>query len=341
MHISHLGILVCPKDKTPLTVEPSSEMDGDFVRSGMLLSAAGRKYPVKAFVPRFTENDGYAESFSVEWERHPDILHNFKTNFTAYRQRFTTETKWDADLTGQYILEAGCGPGAITPFALETGATVVSFDLSNSVEQARKTIGAHERSLILQASIFEMPFKRETFDKVFCFGVLQHTPDPAAAMGALAEVLLSGGALAADSYMVPDPKLGGGHRLVRAKYRFRKVLPRLPPRALHHVVSAYVSFLFPLYRRLRENPKGIEFMRSLMMDDYRQRMTGMDEEFYREFAILDIFDFLSPKYDIPQTVESFRKIFVDIGMLEIDVHPGWNGIEGRAVKSFVAPNGSR
>ena len=82
-------------------------------------------------------------------------------------------------------------------------------------------------------------------------------------------------------------------------------------------------------------------MRSLMMDDYRQRMTGMDEKFYREFAVLDIFDFLSPKYDIPQTAESFRKIFVDIGMAEIDVHPGWNGIEGRGVKSSTAPAGFR
>jgi SAM-dependent methyltransferase len=249
-----------------------------------------------------------------------------------YRDRFTSETKWGSDLAGQIVLEAGCDPGALTPFALETGATVVSFDLSNSVEQARQSIGENERSLIVQASIFEMPFKSATFDKVFCFGVLQHTPDTAAGMKSLAEALRAGGSLAADSYITPDAEFGGGHRLLRAKYRFRKIVPNLPPRILHRVVSLYVYTLFPLYKLLRNKPKGMEFMRSLMIDEYRQRMTGMDEKFHREFAVLDIFDFLSPKYDNPQTVDSFRQLFVDVGLAEIDVHPGWNGIEGRGVK---------
>ncbi len=314
-------------------------MQGDFVRSGMLVSTTGREYPVRAFIPRFASED-YAESFSVEWEKHPRVLSEATSNFTVYRQRFTTETKWGADLTGQTILEAGCGPGSITPFALETGAMVVSFDLSKSVEQARKAIGASERSLIVQASIFEMPFKTASFDKAFCFGVLQHTPNPPEAMRALAEILSPGGSLAADSYIVPDAKLGGPHRLLRAKYRFRRLTSNVPPRLLHQIVSAYVSVLFPLYKRLRDNPKGMELLRSFMIDEYRQRLTGMDERFYREFAILDIFDFLSPKYDIPQTVESFRQIFADIRMTEIDVHPGWNGIEGRGTKYATADHAS-
>jgi SAM-dependent methyltransferase len=200
------------------------------------------------------------------------------------------------------------------------------------VEQARQAIGANERSLIIQASLFDMPFSPGIFDKAFCFGVLQHTPDTAAGIRGLAEVLKPGGDLAADSYIAPDDKLGGGHRLLRAKYRFRRLLPDLPPRALHTLVRAYVRTVFPFYLRLRDNPRGMEFMRSLMIDDYRYRMPGADETFYREFAVLDIFDFLSPKYDIPQTVESFREMFANVGLTDIDVHPGWNGIEGRGRK---------
>src|SRR5215813_5192508 len=129
MHINHLKLLACPKDKTPLQLE-SGEMHGNFVRTGILRSHAGAIYPIKSYIPRFA-HDGYAESFTVEWEKHPDILHNSMSNFSAYRKRFTEETRWGTDLSGQTILEAGCGPGALTSFALETGATVVSFDLSN------------------------------------------------------------------------------------------------------------------------------------------------------------------------------------------------------------------
>jgi len=32
-------------------------------------------------------------------------------------------------------------------------------------------------SHLFQASIYELPFAPRQFDKVFCFGVLQHTPD--------------------------------------------------------------------------------------------------------------------------------------------------------------------
>jgi SAM-dependent methyltransferase len=212
------------------------------------------------------------------------ILNQATSNFSAYRHRFLSETKWSHQLSSQTILEAGCGPGSITPFALETGATVVSFDLSNGVEQASKAIGRNERSLIVQASLFDMPFRSDTFDKAFCFGVIQHTPDPAGSMRALASILKAGGALAADSYITPDPKLGGGHTILRAKYRFRKLLPDLPPRVLRRLVRAYAAVLFPLYKALRDRPNGPDFLRRMMIDEYRQRMHGMDEKFYREFC---------------------------------------------------------
>jgi hypothetical protein len=58
----------------------------------------------------------------------------------------------------------------------------------------------------------------------------------------------------------------------------------------------------------------------------------MDENRFQEFAVLDIFDFLSPAYDIPQTVDGFRHFFEEEGLVDIDVHPGYNGVEGRGCK---------
>jgi hypothetical protein len=63
-------------------------MDGSFVKSGILQSASGKTYPITKYVPRFVTDDGYAENFTVEWEKHPDILHDSTSNFSAYRKRF-------------------------------------------------------------------------------------------------------------------------------------------------------------------------------------------------------------------------------------------------------------
>src|SRR5260370_34336403 len=73
-------------------------------------------------------------------------------------------------------------------------------------------------------------------------------------------------------------------------------------------------------------------MRRLMFDDYRYRLPGVEERLHKEFAVLDIFDFLSPIYDYPDTVEGFHTTFADAGLVNIDVHPGYNGIEGRGRK---------
>lgn len=102
-------------------------------------------------------------------------------------------------------------------------------------------------------------------------------------------------------------------------------------------VRQYVNILFPIAILARILPRrfghmGKQFMKNLMLDDYHSRLPGMNPKQYKEFAILDIFDFLSPMYDIPQTEEQFRDCFLNAGLIEVDVHPGYNGIEGRGIK---------
>jgi SAM-dependent methyltransferase len=245
MHPSFLKDLVCPRDKSTPSRQEHQRRGGGYWQHGTLISTAGTEYPIRDFIPRFSDED-YCANFTVEWAKHPHILHEAQSNLSMYRARFAAETKWEEDLSGQLVLEAACGPGALTQYPLERGATVISFDLSDSVTKARELIGPSERSLFVQTSIFDMPFNSEAFDKCFCFGVTQTTPDPKRCVASLVKMLKPGGWLSADSYVPPAPKLGGGHRLIRAKYRFRKLqLWRLPPRVLHFVLSRYVDILCP------------------------------------------------------------------------------------------------
>ena len=52
----------------------------------------------------------------------------------------------------------------------------------------------------------------------------------------------------------------------------------------------------------------------------------------KEYAILDTFDMLSPAYDTPQYLRTVKEWFKNTNMSNIDVHYGYNGIEGRATK---------
>jgi hypothetical protein len=43
-------------------------------------------------------------------------------------------------------------------------------------------------------------------------------------------------------------------------------------------------------------------------------------------------DMLSPMYDLPQTLKTFTRWHHEAGLVDIDVHYGFNGIEGRGKK---------
>jgi len=326
MRIEHLGFLSSPGARKPLRLL-ETDMDGDRVRSGRLTDG-DREWPIIDYIPRFVPPEGHWDSFSFQWRKHPRLLSQTHSGLTLYRERFNKETRWPADLRGQTVIEAGCGSGGFTRFALETGATVLSFDVSKSVDVSYRE-NRHENLLVVQASLFEMPFVAA--DRIYCFGVLQHTPDPRAALHSLTRKLKPGGHLATDIYArVPLTGLGP-YNLLKTKYLLRRWTPIMDKERLHHTIERYVNLMWAPCTALQRWRRGKLLSQLLLIDDYRTRMTGMDPGLLREFAVLDIFDMLSPTYDLPATLEDFRSWHEEVGLREIDVHFGYNGLEGRAV----------
>src|SRR6185437_11529200 len=123
-------------------------------------------------VPRFVPRENYASGFGLEWTKHARTQYDSYSGIRASELRFFGQTGWPRDLTGELILEVGSGSGRFTEQAVSTGATVVSLDYSYAVEANFASNGARSNLLIVQADIFAMPFRPNTFDRVFCFGVL-------------------------------------------------------------------------------------------------------------------------------------------------------------------------
>ena len=101
---------------------------------------------------------------------------------------------------GTRVLEAGCGVGAQTvilagasPRASFTSVDVSAASLAQARRRAREA-GADNVDLV-QADIYALPFGPGSFDHVFVCFVLEHLPDPSAALRALMLVLKPGGSI--------------------------------------------------------------------------------------------------------------------------------------------------
>jgi hypothetical protein len=92
--------------------------------------------------------------------------------------------------------------------------------------------------------------------------------------------------------------------------------------------------MWPLSRLIRKIPKvGYAINWRLLVADYSKILPHASDDVLKEWAYLDTFDMLSPEYDLPQTVPEFRRWHERCGLVDIDVHRGYNGVEGRGRRS--------
>jgi SAM-dependent methyltransferase len=295
----------------------------------LLEPVSGSRYPIVNFIPRFAPSENYAENFGLEWNIHSRTQYDETSGFSLSRDRFKKETGWKSDLRGETILEVGSGSGRFTTHALETGAFVFSCDYSSAVEANYRSNGTRENLLLVQASVYEMPFKRGFFDKAFCFGVLQHTPDPGKSFLAILEYLKPHGEVVSDIYLKSIARW-----LLHPKYWVRPFTREMAPQQLYNAVKKYVDLMWPLAKIVRKVPViGPTLNWRLLIADYSRSLPDADDATLKEWAYLDTFDMLSPMYDKPVTLKTFRKWHEEAGLVDVDVHYGFNGPEGRGTKA--------
>lgn len=326
MRADQVGWLVCPGCSSDLELRSEVPPSGGRVESGRLACrGCGRSYEVVRSIPRFVSEKNYAAGFGVEWNAHSRTQYDDHSGRSISEQRFFEETRWPRDLAGERVLEVGSGSGRFTQWAASTGADVVSVDLSSAVEANFRSNGDKDNVLIAQADVYELPVRRDHFDKVVCLGMLQHTPDPKRSFLSLAEHVKPGGSVTIDVYR-RTPR-----RFFTLAYWLRPMLRHVPPDRLYRWSKAYVTFLWPLAKRVGKLPGGTNVNKALMIVDYRGQLP-LSEEMLLEWAILDTFDWLSAYYNKPQRLETVRRWFAEAGFDEVDVRYGHNGIEGRGTR---------
>ena len=296
-----------PFTKKPLTTAADGLHDAD-----------GNIFPYKNGAYRIVADDNYTENFGFQWNKFVGTQVDKSSKLEMSKVRFFAETNWDKeDLSDQNILEVGSGAGRFSQIILDyTKANLYSVDYSNAVEANYKNNGPNERLHLYQASIYEMPFEKNQFDKVLCLGVLQHTPDFEKSIQALVEMARPGAQVLVDFYPV-----NGIWTKLHAKYIFRPITKKMSHEKLYKKVDNNIDWLIKASRFFTKIGVGKITNRFLPICDIEGTIPkNLPYSQLRELCVLDTFDMFSPEHDHPQKISTVVKWFEKYGMEQV-----WGG----------------
>jgi 2-polyprenyl-3-methyl-5-hydroxy-6-metoxy-1,4-benzoquinol methylase/uncharacterized protein YbaR (Trm112 family) len=307
-----LNWVVCPRCGEDLVVddvERSEDPEDADLASGALCCRSGHMYPIRNGVPRLLESERFEsaaaarsinESFSREWG-HFDYDEDRTWGETVEQRRtdFLRHIDHDAaSLRGKAVLDAGCGNGMLSHAMSTFGCEVVATDLSESVEAAHRHLANREprRSYFLQSDLMQPALRPESFDVIFCAGVLHHTPSTRGTLEQVIKALAPGGTIFIWLYWdVPGLKPTLSEAL-------RRVVSPLPARLKHAVVWALLpqSLIRQYIRSVRDG-------------------TGRAGRLNRREVLVRMLDSYTPRYRWRHTPEEVRGWFDELGFTDAKV----------------------
>lgn len=124
-----------------------------------------------------------------------DAVERRRYHVEPHVPKFAQFERWE----GKRVLEIGCGIGTESVNFARAGALLTCVELSERsleiCEQRFDVYGLSADFVLANAEELDEHLNPQSFDLVFSFGVLHHTPNPAAALTCLRQYLAPGGEL--------------------------------------------------------------------------------------------------------------------------------------------------
>jgi SAM-dependent methyltransferase len=286
----------------PTCVEQLLTIDDSDGKQVYACASCGSNYPVIDGIPRFVTTDEYVGNFSFEWNIHRKTQidnEQRKTSEDAFFLRFGQSPQFFKD---KRVLDVGIGAGRYADVALRAGAELWGIDLSFSVATAKENLARYgDKIHLAQADLFNPPFAPESFDVIYSFGVLHHTPDPKKGFDGLVKLLKPGGVICITTYT--------NYGMYFTSQFARRLTSKLSPFILYPLTTLFTLAFYLPYKYLGMRHGVMGRLLPISLSD------SLSE------AILDTYDCYSPKYQFCYAVHEVFDWFRQNGLEKVDARP--------------------
>lgn len=297
--------LVCPDCRVRLDLSVSSRAGAEIDEGILHCGECRGTNPIVRGVPRFVSSDSYVRNFSYQWNLHRTTQVDSLSGHKESRNAFAVKTGLnEGDLRGKLVLDVGCGTGRYVEIAADWGGEVIGMDLSYAVDAAYLNMGRRERVHIVQADVFRLPFRIESFDVIYSIGVLHHTHNTREAFLQLPPLLRPTGTVSVWVYE------WAGEFSEFLDY-VRRWSVHVPPRLLYHLCWVIV-------------PLQHAAMRVPLLNRLGRRVPTSNQGRGLRWDVLDTFDLYAPRFQWKhreqEVLEWFRQAaLTDLRLLSFPV----------------------
>ena len=196
---------------------------------------------------------GTEKEFGYEWHAYSEILPKHREQFWTWIQPLQP-----TDFAGKRFLDAGCGMGRNSYWAMDAGAaSAYAFDFDQrTVAAAKRNLSAFPSCTVGYQSIYDLD-RPDEFDIVFCIGVLHHLANPRRAVENLVRAAKPGGKVAVWVYGKE------GNRVYLAFLRPLRFLTKRIPIGLTRILARALTAIFRLVLLVAPETAYRKLLRSL------------------------------------------------------------------------------
>ncbi len=274
-------------------------------------------------------NDEYHENFGIQWNRFNKLQLDSFNGSNESCDRILVQSELEKSFfKNKTILEIGAGNGRFTELLLKWGAKVIAVDFSSAINanfQNHKKYIDDGSLICIRGDVFDLPILDESFDIVFCYGVIQHTGDNAKCINQLAKFVKPGGNLLIDIYSNSLKHFNPWIYLIRPFFGYFKNEDKKIK-----IVENFVNLIFPIQFKLLKflhKKKGIYKLFRFLINRSPNSVYGINLyleskisiENAKNWSICDTYDAWSPKHDHPVSFKKWNLLLRNLEDYKIKV----------------------
>jgi ubiquinone/menaquinone biosynthesis C-methylase UbiE len=284
--------------------------------------ACDEEIKIRDSIPRYVDG-AYHSNFGLQWNKFSRVqLDSFNGSDESEKRLLTQSKLCSEDFNGKTILEVGAGNGRFTEIFLKYGATVLAVDYSAAIDANCRNHNkyiAEGRLLLIQGDLFDLPLKENSFDVVFCYGVIQHTGNNKKAIAELSKFPKKNGRLLMDIYSTSIKDFNPLIYLIRPFFSLLKVDDERRLEFVEKFVQKVFSTQLKILRRLHRK-KGLLKLLRWIVNRSPNSVYGINLFLYGKididcaykWSVMDTYDAWAPKHDHPVSRKKWEYLVFEL-----------------------------